>query len=75
MRPGIFARTVRTPVLNGPFQLIHRFYGKLCAAKSGRIGFRNCGFYVYFWMIKGMNLQTNSVGRMVYHLMMYERGS
>ena len=25
-------------------------------------------------MIKGMNLQNNSVGRMVYYLMMYERG-
>ena len=70
MRPGIFVRTTRTPVLNGTFQLINRFYGKLCAARSERIGSRNCGFCVYFWMIKGMNLQNNNVGGMVYHSLM-----
>ena len=68
------------PVLNGTFQSIHRFYhvySKLCAAKHGRIGSGNDGVCVYFWMIKDMNLQNDSIGRMVCHLMMYmyERGS
>ena len=71
MRSGICARTTRTPVLNGTLQSIHRFYGNICASKNGRIDRRNGGLRVYFCMIKGMNLQNNSVGRMVYHLMMY----
>ena len=32
-------------------------------------------FFVYFWKIKGMNLQNNGVWRMVHHKLMYERGS
>ena len=32
-------------------------------------------FFVYFWKIKGMNLQNNCVWRMVHHKLMYERGS
>ena len=29
-------------------------------------------FFVYFWKIKGMNLQNNGVWRMVHHKLMYE---
>ena len=32
-------------------------------------------FFVYFWKIKGTNLQNNGVWRMVHHKLMYERGS
>ena len=73
MRSRILARTMRTPVLNGTFQLIHRFYRKLCAAKNGELAVEMVAFACIFWMIKGMNLQNNSVGRIVYNLI-YERG-
>ena len=32
-------------------------------------------FFVYFWKIKGMNLQNNDVWRMIHHKLMYERDS
>ena len=57
------------------FWLVH---SKQVANFTGRPTFK-CGkwqykwwFFVYFWKIKGMNLQNNGVWRMVHHKLMYE---
>ena len=74
MRPGVCTRTTIIPVLNGTFQSSHWFLRKFCTHTARRWE-RNDGFFVYFWKIKGKNLQNNGVWRMVYYIMMYERGS
>ena len=45
---------------------------ELLNVESGNI---NGGFFMYFWKIKGINLQNNGVWRMVHYILMYERDS
>ena len=70
--PRRYVHAQRTPL----FWMVH---SKQVADFTGTF---KCGkwqykwwFFVYFWKIKGMNLQNNGVWRMVHHKLMYERGS
>ena len=71
-----YAHAQRSP----PFWMVHSnqfidFTVNFVLQKTGELAVAMVAFACIFGWLKIMNMQNNSVGRIVYYLMMYEWGS